>query len=48
MAQIYFVMRSIASLVFSKEPNAVSRKYPSPLGPKPLPGVPTMFSFSNK
>ena len=48
MARIYFTMRSIASLVFSKEPNAVSRKYPSPLGPNPEPGVPTTFALFNK
>ena len=39
---------SIASIVFSLLPNAVSLKYPSPLGPKPTPGVPTTFAFSNK
>jgi len=35
-----FTILSIASLVFSALPNAVRRKYPSPLGPKPDPGVP--------
>ena len=39
---------SIAATVFSYEPNAVSRKYPSPLGPNPDPGVPTTLAFSNK
>ena len=34
--------------VFSWEPNAVSRKYPSPLGPNPEPGVPTTFAFFNR
>lgn len=33
--------RSQASRVFSRSPNAVRRKYPSPFLPKPLPGVPT-------
>ena len=33
-------IRSTASLVLSWLPNAVSRKYPSPDGPKPEPGVP--------
>jgi len=33
----------IASCTFSREPKAESRKYPSPLGPKPLPGVPTTW-----
>ena len=39
---------SIAATVFSYEPNAVRRKYPSPLGPNPDPGVPTTLAFSNK
>lgn len=43
-----FFILSIASIVFSLEPNAVSLKYPSPLGPKPTPGVPTTFAFSSK
>ena len=34
-------MRETASSVDSQEPNAVRRKYPSPCGPKPDPGVPT-------
>ncbi len=29
-------------------PNAVSLKYPSPLGPNPEPGVPTTFAFSSR
>jgi len=38
----------MASMVFSFVLNEVNLKYPSPLGPKPLPGVPTIFnSFSN-
>ena len=39
---------SIASTVFSYEPNAVSLKYPSPLGPKPEPGVPSTLAFSRR
>lgn len=39
---------SIAATVFSYEPKAVSRKYPSPLGPNPDPGVPTTLAFSSK
>lgn len=38
----YFANRSTAFLVFSKVLNAVKRKYPSPLAPKPEPGVPTI------
>ena len=37
----YALMRATAFSVFSAEPNAVKRKYPSPLGPNPSPGVPT-------
>ena len=33
---------SIASTVFSLEPNEVNLKYPSPFFPKPEPGVPTI------
>ena len=33
--------------VLSKLPKAVNLKYPSPLGPKPEPGVPTIFFSSN-
>ena len=43
-----FTILSIASLVFSALPNAVRRKYPSPLGPKPLPGVPTTFASERR
>ena len=42
------LIRSIASTVFSYVPKAVSRKYPSPLGPKPEPGVPTTFAVSSR
>ena len=38
----------IAATVFSCVPNAVRRKYPSPLGPNPEPGVPTTFAFSSR
>ena len=39
---------SIASIVFDLLPNAVNLKYPSPLGPNPTPGVPTIAnSFNN-
>ena len=38
----------IASSVFSLLPKPVNLKYPSPLGPNPTPGVPTILaSFSN-
>ena len=40
--------RSQASRVCSAEPNPVRRKYPSPLGPKPEPGVPTMCKSFNR
>ena len=43
-----FTILSIASLVFSALPNAVRRKYPSPLGPKPDPGVPTTLTVSSR
>lgn len=36
-----FFIRFIASMQFSCVPKAVSRKYPSPAGPNPTPGVPT-------
>ena len=39
---------STAFAVFSYVPNAVSRKYPSPLGPNPDPGVPTTPAFSSR
>ena len=40
---------SIAFNVFSYDPNAVSLKYPSPLGPNPEPGVPsTLALFNNR
>src|SRR6266849_8840111 len=35
------VIRSTASSVSPREPNAVRRKYPSPVGPNPEPGMPT-------
>ena len=38
----------MARTVFSWVPKAVSLKYPSPLGPKPEPGVPTTFAFSKR
>lgn len=38
------LIRSTARLVFSRSPNDVRRKYPSPQGPKPAPGVPTMLT----
>lgn len=34
------LIRLTASIVFSRVLNAVRRKYPSPAGPKPEPGVP--------
>ena len=37
----FFFILSTASITFSRWPKADSRKYPSPLGPKPEPGVPT-------
>ena len=40
-------MRWEASFVRCASPNAVSRKKPSPLRPKPAPGVPTTFAFSS-
>ena len=43
-----FLMRSIASFVASWAPNAVSLKYPSPLGPKPAPGVPTTCALESR
>ena len=43
-----FLILSTASMVFSLLPNAVSRKYPSPLGPKPDPGVPTTLACSSR
>ena len=42
-----FFILSIASIEFSFVPNAVNLKNPSPQEPKPLPGVPTIFTFSN-
>ena len=33
----------MAAVVFSGWPKALRRKYPSPAGPKPLPGVPTTW-----
>ena len=32
-------------MYFLYVPKAVSLKYPSPLGPNPEPGVPTVFAF---
>ena len=43
-----FLILSIAATVFSYVPNAVRRKYPSPLGPNPDPGVPTTFALSSR
>ena len=40
-------IRRTASADFSGSPKAVNRKYPSPPGPKPLPGVPTTAHFSS-
>ena len=48
MLYFRFFILSIASIVFSLEPNAVNLKYPSPLGPNPTPGVPTTFASSSK
>ncbi len=39
---------SNAATEFSYVPNAVSLKYPSPLGPNPDPGVPTTLAFSKR
>ena len=39
--EIRLRMRSTASSVFFRLPKALRRKYPSPEGPKPDPGVPT-------
>ena len=42
----FLLILSTASITLSRLPKAESRKYPSPLGPKPLPGVPTtLHSF---
>ena len=41
---IHSAMRRIASSQSSRLPNAVSRTYPSPEGPKPTPGVHTMLA----
>jgi hypothetical protein len=43
-----FFILSIASLVASWSPKAVSLKYPSPLGPNPEPGVPTTEALFSK
>ena len=40
-------MRRTASSADSRDPNAVRRKYPSPLGPNPEPGVPTTCTVSS-
>src|SRR5699024_163147 len=40
----HFRMRFMASTQSSCLPKAVSRIYPSPLGPKPTPGVPTTLA----
>ena len=39
--------RYIASLQSSFFPKPVNRIYPSPLGPKPIPGVPTICASYN-
>ena len=49
---IFFVyssgaIRSMASAVSSAVPKAVRRRKPSPLGPKPSPGVPTTAASSS-
>ena len=44
---IFFIL-SIASAVLSWSEKAVKRKKPSPLLPKPAPGVPTTAAFSNR
>ena len=42
-------MRSMASRVLSASPTAVRRMKPSPLGPKPAPGVvTTLASWSSR
>lgn len=41
---IHCLMRCMASVQSSRLPKAVRRRYPSPLGPKPTPGVPTTFT----
>lgn len=43
LVQIWRRMRCMASMQSSRLPNAVRRRYPSPLGPNPTPGVPTIF-----
>jgi len=44
----FFFILSTASISFSRSPNADNRKYPSPLGPKQLPSVPTtQHSFNS-
>ncbi len=45
---IHFFILAIASVVASWVAKAVRRKYPSPLGPKPTPGVPTTWHSSNR
>src|SRR5439155_142255 len=40
--------RPIASSTFSRELKALTRKYPSPLMPKPLPGVTTMWAWVSR
>ena len=42
-----FFILLIASIQSLRSPNAVSRIYPSPLGPKPTPGVPTTLASYN-
>jgi len=37
----FSLIRCTAASIFFRSPKAERRKYPSPLGPKPLPGVPT-------
>ena len=42
-----FFILLIASIQSLRSPNAVKRIYPSPLGPKPTPGVPTTLASYN-
>merc|ERR1712176_1260776 len=43
---ICFFRRSHASITVSLGANALSRRYPSPPGPKPAPGIVTTCAFS--
>ena len=40
----HFLIRFMASSQSARSPKAVKRIYPSPLGPKPTPGVPTTLA----